>query len=44
MAITDIAFLMQNTVFVKKYLEIFGEKGEQFLKKFIEHKKNMLLR
>ncbi|MGZ6416701.1 MAG: DUF6875 domain-containing protein [Bacteroidia bacterium] len=44
MAITDIAFLMSNDVFVTKYLEVFGEKGENFLKKFIEHKKDMLLR
>lgn len=44
MAITDIAFLMSNDTFVKKYLEIFGEKGDDFLKKFIEHKKDMLLR
>ncbi len=44
MAITDIAFLMSNNTFVKKYLDVFGEKGEKFLKKIIEHKKDMLLR
>jgi len=44
MAITDIAFLMSNNTFVKKYLDVFGEKGEKFLNKIIEHKKDMLLR
>lgn len=44
MAITDIAFLMSNDTFVKKYLDVFGEKGDNFLKKLIEHKKDMLIR
>ncbi|MDO9169116.1 MAG: hypothetical protein Q7U18_08520 [Methylobacter sp.] len=44
MAITDIAFLMANNDFVKKYLEVFGEKGAIFLKKIIEHKKDTALR
>jgi hypothetical protein len=43
MAITDIAFLMSNNAYIKKYLDVFGEKGEIFLKKIIEHKKEMPL-
>jgi hypothetical protein len=39
MAITDIAFLMSSHIFVKRYLDVFGEKGEIFLNKIIEHKK-----
>jgi len=44
MAITDIAFLMSNDTFVKKYLDVFGETGDIFLKKLIERRKDMLLR
>ncbi len=43
MAITDIAFLISNKTFVQKYLEFFGEKGEIFFKKIIEHKREMPL-
>lgn len=38
MAITDIAFLMSNDSFLEKYLQVFEKKGEDFLKKFMEHK------
>lgn len=39
MAITDIAFLMSNEEFLNKYLQVFGDKGENFYVKFMEHTK-----
>lgn len=38
MAITDIAFLMSNSSFLEKYLQVFEKKGEDFLNKFMELK------
>ena len=39
MVITDIAFLMSNEEFLNKYLKVFGNKGENFYVKFMEHNK-----
>lgn len=41
MAITDIAFLMSNNYFIEKYLQDFGKRGEDFLKKFMERNKSI---
>jgi hypothetical protein len=38
MAITDIAFLMSTNSFLDKYLQVFGQKGEDFLIKYMERK------
>lgn len=41
MAITDIAFLMSNNYFIEKYLQHFGKRGEDFLKKLVERNKSI---
>ncbi|MGZ5008523.1 MAG: DUF6875 domain-containing protein [Methylobacter sp.] len=41
MAITDIAFLISDSCFLEKYLQVFQKKGEDFLMKFMERKKTI---